>query len=173
MLFFQSVANRVPPDSDLRGPINKMLDRADKVPDRRARTSPRGCGSDAAAHDLAQALRDAVAEIITAIRRASSSLSKDRSVRCTAWSAKRRCGSPRRRWRNSVQHAEATAIEITLTYGRRNLGLAIRDDGVGIPESIMISGERDGHYGLVGMRERAERAGGRLVMVSRAGEEPK
>jgi nitrate/nitrite-specific signal transduction histidine kinase len=44
----------------------------------------------------------------------------------------------------------------------------VRDDGVGIGQQI-LSGGRPGHYGLTGMRERAQTMGGRLVIWSRPG----
>jgi nitrate/nitrite-specific signal transduction histidine kinase len=38
----------------------------------------------------------------------------------------------------------------------------IRDDGVGIAADVIAAGRKPGHFGLVGMRERAERIGGAL-----------
>jgi nitrate/nitrite-specific signal transduction histidine kinase len=46
--------------------------------------------------------------------------------------------------------------------------LRIRDDGQGIEPQILDTGERRGHWGLPGMRERAERIGARLDIWSRA-----
>ncbi|HEY0301595.1 MAG TPA: ATP-binding protein, partial [Rhizomicrobium sp.] len=69
--------------------------------------------------------------------------------------------------RNAIQHAGAKTIEAALTHGRQYLRLAIRDDGAGISETILKAGRREGHYGLVGMRERAEQIGGRLALTSR------
>jgi signal transduction histidine kinase len=43
----------------------------------------------------------------------------------------------------------------------------IRDDGAGIDPNVLDSG-RDGHWGLAGMRERAESIGARLRVWSRA-----
>ncbi len=71
--------------------------------------------------------------------------------------------------RNSVQHADATAIETILTYDPRELRVTIQDDGRGLPDSVLTTGKRDGHYGLIGMHERAARIGGRLTIASRAG----
>jgi signal transduction histidine kinase len=71
--------------------------------------------------------------------------------------------------RNAAQHSKAKRIEASLSYGRRELRLIIRDDGVGMPEAVIASGERTGHYGLVGMRERAARIGARLEVSSRDG----
>lgn len=62
--------------------------------------------------------------------------------------------------RNAFQHAEAHAIEAEILYGD-SLRVRIRDDGKGIDAAIMNEG-RSGHYGLPGMRERAERIGGKL-----------
>jgi len=71
--------------------------------------------------------------------------------------------------RNAVQHANATTIEAILSYGGAELRLTLRDDGVGMPQSTPTVGEKVGHYGLIGMRERAARVGGRFEVSSRAG----
>jgi signal transduction histidine kinase/ligand-binding sensor domain-containing protein len=69
---------------------------------------------------------------------------------------------------NAFQHASATRIEAEITYDRALLRMRVRDDGVGIgPE--FLNGGRPGHYGLAGMRERAQALGGRMVIWSRPG----
>lgn len=69
---------------------------------------------------------------------------------------------------NAFRHARANLIEVTLLYSGRVLQLVVRDDGCGmLPE--LISKGRPEHFGLRGMRERAERAGGRLTVRSRPG----
>ena len=70
--------------------------------------------------------------------------------------------------RNAFQHAEAQAIEAEILYGD-SLRVRIRDDGKGIDPAIMKEGRRSGHYGLPGMRERAERIGGKLDVWSGPG----
>jgi len=45
----------------------------------------------------------------------------------------------------------------------------VRDDGKGIDPEILEAGARAGHYGLPGMRERANRLGGKLEFWSEAG----
>jgi ligand-binding sensor domain-containing protein/signal transduction histidine kinase len=69
---------------------------------------------------------------------------------------------------NAFRHAEAKAIEVEIEYAPRHVRLLVRDDGKGIEAGIVKSGV-DGHWGLSGMRERAERIGGRLKLFSRAG----
>jgi ligand-binding sensor domain-containing protein/signal transduction histidine kinase len=68
---------------------------------------------------------------------------------------------------NAFRHARAKKIEIELTYSHRALQVVVRDDGCGIEPEVLESG-RDGHWGLSGMRERAERIGARLRLWSRA-----
>jgi signal transduction histidine kinase len=71
--------------------------------------------------------------------------------------------------RNSFQHARAKQIETEITYGGRLLRIRFRDDGVGIHPNVLAEGHRTGHWGLVGMQERAERIGAKLDIWSRAG----
>jgi signal transduction histidine kinase/ligand-binding sensor domain-containing protein len=67
---------------------------------------------------------------------------------------------------NAFQHARATSIEIELEYAAAHLRVVVRDNGRGIDPQMLLSG-REGHWGLPGMRERAERIGGKLHVFSR------
>jgi ligand-binding sensor domain-containing protein/signal transduction histidine kinase len=69
---------------------------------------------------------------------------------------------------NAFRHARANRIEVGLFYSDRTLRLVVRDDGCGIASNIILKG-RPEHFGLKGMRERAERIGGRLTVLSRPG----
>ncbi|HEY4008920.1 MAG TPA: two-component regulator propeller domain-containing protein, partial [Acidobacteriaceae bacterium] len=69
---------------------------------------------------------------------------------------------------NAFQHAEPRSVEVEVEYARSFLRLAVRDDGCGIDPKILDSG-RAGHWGLIGMRERSERIGGRLRLRSSVG----
>lgn len=68
---------------------------------------------------------------------------------------------------NVVRHANATAIEVSLTTTGAALVLRIRDDGQGIPPQ-KVNDPRS--LGLLGMRERAELLGGSVSIDSRRGE---
>ncbi len=70
--------------------------------------------------------------------------------------------------RNIQQHAQARNVSFSLRYSERELGLAIRDDGVGFAAEAGAP-ELRGHYGLAGMRERAEGIGGRFIVESAPG----
>jgi signal transduction histidine kinase len=69
--------------------------------------------------------------------------------------------------RNAFSHAAAHHIETEITYGERTFRLRIRDDGQGIPPELLEAG-RAGHYGLSGMRERAQQIGAKLEIWSGA-----
>jgi signal transduction histidine kinase len=67
---------------------------------------------------------------------------------------------------NAFRHAQARHVHVEIDYAPKRLRVLVRDDGRGIAPSIASSG-RQGHWGLAGMRERAERIGGRLSVSSR------
>ena len=67
--------------------------------------------------------------------------------------------------RNAFRHANATRIEAEVRYGDKQFRIRIVDDGKGIDPTVLSEG-REGHYGLPGMRERAEVVGGKLTVWS-------
>jgi signal transduction histidine kinase len=67
---------------------------------------------------------------------------------------------------NAFHHAHAKNIEIELEYAASQFRVLVRDDGRGIDPQMLQSG-REGHWGLIGMRERAERIGAKLHVWSR------
>jgi ligand-binding sensor domain-containing protein/signal transduction histidine kinase len=71
--------------------------------------------------------------------------------------------------RNAYAHARAHRIEAEIAYGEKLLRIRIRDDGVGIDPHVLERGERAGHWGLPGMRERAKQIGGDLDVWSELG----
>lgn len=65
---------------------------------------------------------------------------------------------------NVLKHAGAQQVEIQLVFGPNSVSLSIADDGTGFDPRAHHDG-----FGLVGMRERAERIGARLLVSSRSG----
>ena len=70
--------------------------------------------------------------------------------------------------RNAFRHANARRIEVEIRYDERRLRVRVRDDGRGIQPAV-LEGDRPGHFGLRGMRERADVIGGRLTVWSEGG----
>jgi len=56
---------------------------------------------------------------------------------------------------NALRHSKAKSAEILLTYGESIFLMKCIDSGVGVEPSVLTRGNRSGHWGLVGMRERA------------------
>jgi signal transduction histidine kinase/ligand-binding sensor domain-containing protein len=68
---------------------------------------------------------------------------------------------------NALTHSEGQHVELELTYDSRQFRLRVRDNGQGIDPKILEEGGRPGHWGLQGMRERAQKIGGQLRFWSR------
>jgi signal transduction histidine kinase len=69
---------------------------------------------------------------------------------------------------NVIKHSRATLVKIELEFHPLQIALEIKDNGVGFaPESS--AGPREGHFGLLGMSERAKRLGGRFTLTSAPG----
>jgi signal transduction histidine kinase len=71
---------------------------------------------------------------------------------------------------NAMQHARASQVTLTVSFGEHDLKLSVEDDGAGFvmpetPDTLTQAG----HLGLVGMRERVLLAGGRLDIRSQPG----
>lgn len=71
---------------------------------------------------------------------------------------------------NAARHSGADKVEAILRFGQRELALEVRDNGIGLSEELLANGHKPGHFGLIGMRERAERIGGQFLLESRPGQ---
>jgi signal transduction histidine kinase/ligand-binding sensor domain-containing protein len=58
---------------------------------------------------------------------------------------------------NSFRHAGASRIDVDVEYGKNELTLRVRDDGRGFDVEAALARSSPGHFGLLGMRERARR----------------
>jgi signal transduction histidine kinase len=172
MLHFQAVYDMLPP-GQAREALEAALDRADRaiVEGRDAIQNLRS--STTVTNELAQALAALGEELGCARADGGASPTLKVSVE----------GTPRElhpilrddiyriareALLNALRHANANKIEADITYAERLLRLRIRDDGKGIDPNLLDAG-RDGHWGLPGMRERAEQIGARLDIWSELG----
>ena len=67
---------------------------------------------------------------------------------------------------NTVRHARAERVTIDIRSLSDKLVITVTDDGIGLPPEVRETGRRPGHYGFVGMRERADRMRGTLALHS-------
>ncbi|MEL6405929.1 MAG: sensor histidine kinase [Chloroflexota bacterium] len=68
---------------------------------------------------------------------------------------------------NVVEHAEASHVSVVMDMYDVALKLTIRDNGTGFPIDTVESKNGDGHFGLLGMQERASMINGTLVIDSK------
>jgi signal transduction histidine kinase len=69
---------------------------------------------------------------------------------------------------NALKHSHPRKITVGLNYEPNAIRLCIRDDGTGfeVQTAGSVSG---GHFGMLDMRERAEKIGGRFSLISQPG----
>jgi len=168
ILKFDAAAKQIPHEEPARKAMESALDRADEVM--------------AEGRDRVRNLRDAtvsLGDLSAAFRRVVEENSKDGKVTFTTLAeGKFRDLNPivleesyaigREALINALTHSEGHNIEAEITYDRRQFRLRIRDDGKGIDPKILQEGGRPDHFGLPGMRERADRIDAQLNLWSGA-----
>ncbi len=71
---------------------------------------------------------------------------------------------------NVLRHAKAHTVQVRLEFGEQNLTLIVQDDGKGFVTPTSAEDlARQGHFGLMGMRERVLRFDGHLSLQSQPG----
>jgi signal transduction histidine kinase len=70
---------------------------------------------------------------------------------------------------NAFRHAQAEHIEVDVSFGQTELQVRVRDDGQGMNRGVEGDAEPRGHFGLIGMRERAQKIGATLDIWSSRG----
>ncbi|MCA9920053.1 MAG: ATP-binding protein, partial [Anaerolineales bacterium] len=63
---------------------------------------------------------------------------------------------------NVIQHAQATAVSVKISATDQTLHVTLQDNGQGFNPDLIPAG----HYGLIGLRERARLTGGKLTIHS-------
>jgi ligand-binding sensor domain-containing protein/two-component sensor histidine kinase len=165
-LRMQGVAKNMPIHDPLRKMTDDVLDRADQVL-REARSNVR---------NLRRRTTDEN-ELLDRLTKCGEELSKDHAATFTLAIV----GEPKvlgstvqdeayriagEALTNAFRHASASKIETEVAYDSSALRIRVRDDGVGIPKTVLSNGH-SGHWGLTGMRERARAIRAELNIWSR------
>jgi len=168
ILKFDAAAKQIPPHEPARQAMENALDRADEVM--------------AEGRDRVRNLRDATAslsDLPAAFTRVVGEYSEDGKMTFkTVVEGRLRELNPivleesyaigREALINALTHSKGHKVEAEITYDRRQFRLRIRDDGRGIDPGILKVGGRPDHFGLKGMRERADRIDAQLKLWSGA-----
>ena len=166
---FHAIAQRIPTADPTRQEIEKTLDYADQVLAegrdriRSLRSATVSDGDLSAAFQLVaeESLPDRTAtfkivvegnvrELHPVVREESYSVGREAII-------------------NALTHSGGRFVEVEIIYDSQEFRLRIRDDGRGIDPDVFKKGGRADHWGLQGMRERANRIGGKLELWSRTG----
>ena len=160
-------ADRLPADSPAKAPLGRVLELMRQVIDE-GRNAVRGLRSpDYGSPDLAEAF-SGIQDELSLGKRVDYRVFVEGQPRPLSPAVRDeiyRIG--REALVNAFRHADAKAIEVELEYAAKHLRMLVRDDGRGMSPDVVQSGT-DGHWGLSGMRERAERIGARFKVFSRA-----
>ena len=167
ILKFHAVSKQIPADLPAHDALEKTLDHADQVL-AEGRDSIRNLRVNSASlSDLPAAFRS-VAEETSLGREATFKTVVEGRVRDLHPLVLEECYCiGREAIINALSHSEGQHVEAEIAYDARQFRLRVRDDGRGIEPKILEAGGRSGHWGLQGMRERAEKIGGQLRFWSR------
>lgn len=168
LLRFHAVAAHLPPDTPVRRSLDVALDRAEgaivegrnRVRDLRGETSE-GSLEERIKASIGSAGEDS--EVPTSLTVEGSPRATRRRV------ADEVVGIVDEALRNAHRHAGAGTIEVVLTFEPARLTVVVRDDGRGMSDEIVARRRREGHFGLVGMDERARVMGGELSVSTKVG----
>jgi signal transduction histidine kinase/ligand-binding sensor domain-containing protein len=169
ILKFHAAAQQIPPFEPTRHLLDNALDGADAViTEGRNRVRDLRV-SDRAAVDVADALTEDARRLGENQRAMFSAVVQGTSKALHPIVRDELYSICREALVNAYLHADARAIHLELTYGRDELRARLRDNGVGMDPDILKVGSRVDHWGLSGMRERADRIGATLEIWSRPG----
>lgn len=166
ILEVQAVANKADAGESSRQALNDALDRADallaegrdRVKDLRS----------AAPLSLREQLLEAIEHVPAAERARLRAIEKGSPRDLHPIVREEALSIASEAMANALRHAAAATIEIEVSYERRCLRINVRDDGRGMETELLRAG-RAGHFGLLGMQERAQRIRGQLSIWSRPG----
>lgn len=162
VMLFHAAGERIA-DAGVRQQLDRALTRAqeviaegrDRVRLLRAHPEP--------AQTLTQALHDAATELLPATLPWRFQL-LGRPQALKPWIQAELLQLAREALSNITRHAHASEVKLVLAFGTQDLTLTLRDDGVGLDLDRQTAYEQQGHFGLRGMQERAQRMGARLSL---------
>jgi signal transduction histidine kinase len=175
MLRFQTIANAVPKDVPARQMMEDALTRADGVL-AQGRDSLRGLRGElsllmSVAEELEQLAQECRVDCETTFT--LSVTGRERALHPVIRDEIAQIG--KEAILNSFRHSGAASINVQLCFDGASFSLSVSDDGRGIDPLVLAAGGRQGHWGMLGMRERSRKIGAQFTisMPSQGGTEVK
>jgi ligand-binding sensor domain-containing protein/signal transduction histidine kinase len=169
ILKFDAVAKQIPRDEPTRLAMDEALDRADEVMGE-GRERVRNLRAGASALTDLPAAFQRVADETAPGREATFKTIVEGSVReLKPMILEESYSIGREALINALAHSGGLHVEVEIIYDPRQFRLRVRDDGRGVDPGILEKGGRPGHWGMQGMRERAQGMGAQLGLWSRPG----
>jgi signal transduction histidine kinase len=166
VLSFEAAISMLPPETPAYATLKSVLARADKaLAEGRDRVYGLRIGTDDL-QDLSARIgalleeMKALSEATFTLRTAGSLTAYDPVVCSELYQIAREA------LMNAARHSGATAIVTSITALPASLRLDVSDNGRGIEPELLLAGGRSGHWGLLGMRERARQIGSEIRITS-------
>lgn len=167
VLKFHSLTKTLPDDAS-RGQVAEAIDRAEQVVVE-SRERIMDLRTARSSEDLAQRLGVA-ADFAGAMAKPElrvTTLGETRQLTPSVLDEVTQIGSEA--IRNAMRHSGGGLVTVELAFEPSAFRMVVRDDGVGIPAGRLDRAQQAGHYGVVGMRERARRLNGALKVENDGG----
>jgi signal transduction histidine kinase len=157
-----TAAQRLPPGDPIRAFLIRSLDQAEELA-MEGRQKLLGLRNPLCSRlELSQALAALGLELSADTTMTFSAVKQGRVRALTASAWDETFGIAREAILNAFKHSHARHIEAIVTYRSSKLMVQVRDDGFGVPQFKTADRSASGHFGLRGMRERAEHLCGTL-----------
>lgn len=167
LLKVQTAINRLPPHTDVRADLEKAVDRTEGLVNE-GRDRVAGLrGSGGRYRTLREAIEATVAEFAHD-HAASIGVEVEGDARPFPEHVQDELYYiAREALQNCIDHAGATRIRVRLLFNELQFRMRVEDDGCGMDAAFWSAQGLPGHWGVTGMRERAQGVGGALNIVSK------
>ncbi len=166
IMYFDSQARRLPSDSEERAKLEQTLDLADQL-----MVEGREHIMDLRNESIPEQLEQALQQYGTVLLNEHFRLDVRGDPRPLCDAVRNEVYAiAREALLNAARHSKASMVLLELDYQSDYFTLRVSDNGQGLPAHIAEAGQREGHWGLVGMKERAEAMGAQFQLKSVPGE---
>ncbi len=167
ILRFQAATKQLPPGDSVRAGLEQTLQRANEVMSEARDRVQDLRTSDALSRNLVQSLSSVGEDLAREYRVEFRAVVEGQPQDLDPGIREEGYGIGREALMNAFTHAQAKLVEAQVIYSEAEFRLRVRDDGRGIDITALEGAGRPGHWGMRGMRERAQKIGGELQVWSR------